>query len=317
MIRISRWGIHVIDFHAHFPVPENYLADWEARYAARFGPEKLTRLRRDARWYQEQWWRAYSFPFPEEPMASPEVQLERWAAEVDRYGLDRVVFLTGGGNDQLAALVSRYPDRFIGFAHHDPFQPNAAAELRRAVQELGLRGYKILAPALRGPIDDEALDPVWRTCEALGIPVLIHFGVLGGGGGIAWHENINPLRLHDVAKGFPDVPFVIPHFGCGYPQELLHLCWACRNVYVDTSGNNEWVRWMPYELTLKDLFRRFVETIGPERIIFGSDSEWFPRGFAVRYLEDQLRICYEIGLREEDIQNIFAGNAARLLRLDK
>ncbi|MER3468251.1 MAG: 2-amino-3-carboxymuconate-6-semialdehyde decarboxylase, partial [Thermoflexus sp.] len=94
------------------------------------------------------------------------------------------------------------------------------------------------------------------------------------------------------------------------------LCWACRNVYVDTSGNNEWVRWMPYELTLKDLFRRFVETIGPERILFGSDSEWFPRGFAVRYLEDQLRICYEIGLREEDIQKIFADNAARLLGLE-
>ena len=316
MTRISRWGIRIIDFHAHFPVPEGYLADWEARYVTRFGAEKLERLRRDARWYQERWWRAYSFPFPEEPMAPPEVQLERWVAEVDRYGLDRVVFLTGGGNDQLAALVRRYPDRFIGFAHHDPFRPDAASEVRRAVEELGLRGYKILAPALRGPIDDEALDPVWRTCEALGIPVLIHFGILGGGGGIAWHENINPLRLHDVAKGFPEVPFVVPHFGCGYPRELLHLCWACRNVYVDTSGNNEWVRWMPYELTLKDLFRRFVETIGPERIIFGSDSEWFPRGFAVRYLEDQLRICYEIGLREEDIQNIFAGNAARLLRLE-
>lgn len=316
MKRISRWGLRIIDFHVHFPVPENYLADWEARYAARFGAEKLEQLRRDARGYQEQWWRAYSFPFPEEPMAPPEVQAERWAAEVDRYGLDYVVFLTGGGNDQLAEIVRRYPDRFIGFAHHDPFRPDAADELRRAVRELGLRGYKILAPALRGPIDDPALDPVWQACEELGIPVLIHFGVLGGGGGIAFHENINPLRLHDVAKGFPDVPFVIPHFGCGYPRELLQLCWACRNIYVDTSGNNEWIRWMPYELTLKDLFRRFIETIGPDRILFGSDSEWFPRGFVVRYLEEQLRICYEIGLREEDIGKIFAGNAARLLRLD-
>lgn len=316
MRRISRWGIRIIDFHAHFPVPVNDLSAWERNYAARFGSWKLERIRRDARWYQEQWWRAYAFPFPEEPMAPLEIQLERWAAEVERYGLDRVVFLTGGGNDLLARVVQRYPDRFIGFAHHDPFQPDAAAELRRAVQELGLRGYKVLAPALAGPIDDPVLDPIWQTCEELGIPVVIHFGILGGGGGIAYHENINPLRLHDVAKGFPDVPFVIPHFGCGYPRELLHLCWACRNVYVDTSGNNEWARWMPYELTLKDLFRRFVETIGPERIIFGSDSEWFPRGFAVRYLEDQLRICYEIGLREEDIQQIFAENAARLLQLE-
>lgn len=313
---MNRWGLPIIDFHSHFPVAHDpYLDDWEAAYAARCGMDKLERLRTDARWYQEQWWRAYSFPFPETDIPSPEIQAQRWADEVERYGLEKIVFVTGGGNDALAHVVAMYPDRFIGFAHHDPFAPGAAEQLRRAVTELGLRGYKLLAPALRGRIDDPALDPLWRTAEELGIPVLIHFGVLGGGGGIAQHPNINPLVMHDVAKGFPDVPFVVPHFGCGYPRELLHLAWACRNVYVDTSGNNEWVRWMPYPLTLTDLFRKFVETIGPERIIFGSDSEWFPRGFAVRYLEDQWRACHQIGLRLDDLRLIFHDNAARLLRL--
>jgi len=235
--------------------------------------------------------------------------------EVDRYGLQRIVFVTGGGNDLLASIVQRYPAKFIGFAHHDPFAPNAAAELRRAVRDLGLRGYKIIAPALSGSLDDTSLFPVWEVCEELGIPVLIHFGVLAGGGGIAYHVNISPLVLHDIAKGFPDIPFVIPHFGCGYPRELLHLCWACRNVYVDTSGSNQWMRWMPEELTTKKLFRKYLETIGPERIIFGTDSSWFPRGFAVRYLEDQLRDCWELGLTEDAVRSIFAGNAARLLKL--
>jgi len=313
---MNRWGMPIIDCHAHFPVARDpHLDDWEATYTARFGAEKLARLRADARWYQEQWWRAYAFPFPEIDVPSPEVQAQRWANEVERYGLEKIVFVTGGGNDALAKVVGMYPDRFIGFAHHDPFAPGAAYELRRAVSELGLRGYKLLAPSLRGRVDDPALDPVWRTAEEFGLPVLIHFGVLGGGGGIAQHANINPLVLHDVAKGFPDVPFIVPHFGCGYPRELLHLAWTCRNVYVDTSGNNEWVRWMPYPLTLTDLFRKFVETIGPERIIFGSDSEWFPRGFAVRYLEEQWRICHHIGLRDADLRLIFHDNAARLLRL--
>ncbi len=313
---MNRWGTPIIDFHAHFPVArESYMDIWEAEYAARFGAEKLTRLRADARWCQEQWWHAYSFPFPEADVPSPEAQAHRWADEVDRYELERIVFVTGGGNDLLADVVGTKSDRFVGFAHHDPFAPNAADELRRAVVDLGLRGYKLLAPALRGRIDDAVLDPVWRVAEELGIPVLIHFGVLGGGGGIANHVNINPLALHDVAKGFPDVPFVVPHFGCGYPRELLHLAWACRNIYVDTSGNNEWVRWMPYSVTVSDLFRKFVETVGPERIVFGSDSEWFPRGFAVRYLEDQWRVCCQIGLAENDRRLIFHDNAARLLRL--
>jgi predicted TIM-barrel fold metal-dependent hydrolase len=313
---MTRWGVPIIDFHAHFPVARDpYLDDWEATYTARFGAEKLDRLRADARWYQEQWWRAYAFPSPEVDVPPPKVQAQRWANEVKRYGLEKIVFVTGGGNDALAEVVGMYPDRFIGFAHHDPFAPDAAGELHRAVTKLGLRGYKILAPSLRGRVDDPALDPVWRTAEKLGLPVLIHFGVLGGGGGIAQHININPLVLHDVAKGFPDIPFIVPHFGCGYPRELLHLAWACRNVYVDTSGNNEWTRWMPYPLTLADLFRKFVETLGPERIVFGSDSEWFPRGFAVRYLEEQWQICHQIGLRDTDLQLIFHDNAARLLRL--
>jgi predicted TIM-barrel fold metal-dependent hydrolase len=72
---------------------------------------------------------------------------------------------------------------------------------------------------------------------------------------------------------------------------------------------------MPYKLTLEDLFQRFYETIGPERILFGSDSSWFPRGFAIRYLLDQIRICRFMNMKHEDLQLIFGGNAARLLNV--
>jgi predicted TIM-barrel fold metal-dependent hydrolase len=70
---------------------------------------------------------------------------------------------------------------------------------------------------------------------------------------------------------------------------------------------------MPYKLTLDDLFQRFFETIGPERIIFGSDSSWFPRGFALRYLQDQIRICRFMNMTDDQLRWIFGGNAARLL----
>jgi predicted TIM-barrel fold metal-dependent hydrolase len=307
----------IIDFHAHFPVPdEGYATHWEGEYSSRYGHEKLELLKRQARASDEKWWRTYSFKFAEREIPSVEVQAERWSQEVERYGLEKIVFVTGGGNDTLARVVAMNPQKFIGFAHHDPFQEDAADELRRAVVGLGLRGYKILAPALRGALDSRSLDPLWATAEQLQIPVLIHFGVLGGGGGIAQHVNINPLTLHSVAKGFPGIHFIIPHFSAGYPQELLQLAWVCPNVSVDSSGNNEWVRWMPYPLNLHDLFRKFYETLGPERIIFGTDSEWFPRGFANRYYESQWQVCCEIGMDEEDLHKIFHDNAARLLHLD-
>jgi len=75
------------------------------------------------------------------------------------------------------------------------------------------------------------------------------------------------------------------------------------------------MRWMPYDLDLKKLFRKAVETMGPERLLFGTDSSYFPRGFSVEYLREQLKTCYELGLREEEIRMIFHDNAAKLLRL--
>lgn len=310
----SAWGIELLDFHAHFPHPDEDLwGAWGTAYAERYGREKLDLLTQRNYEAQVKWWRRWSFPAPE--TIAVEEAAARWGRELERYGLEGIVFVTGGGNDALAAICRRHP-RFFGFAHHDPFAPDAAAELRRAVTESGLRGYKVLAPALAGRIDDPGLRPLWETCEALGIPVLIHFGPLTGGGGIGAGANINPLALHDVAKGFPTVPFVIPHFGCGYPTELLHLCWACDNVYVDTSGNNEWMRWMIPELTLPELFRRFRGTIGAGRIVFGTDSAHFPRGFVTRYVEEQLRTCRAVGFTDDEIGAVFAGNARRLLRLE-
>jgi predicted TIM-barrel fold metal-dependent hydrolase len=302
--------VPTLDFHAHFPVRGGRDPARDA-YVARHGSAKWDRVMGWLRDDQRAWRRAWGFPDPE-PAGSDEEMADRWAGELDRHHLVRIVFVTGGDNDRLARIVARYPTKFVGFAHHDPFRPDAAAELERAVTVLGLRGYKLIAPLLPGSIADERLWPLWETAERLGIPVLIHFGPLRYQGIVA-HPNMSPLALQDVARAFPGIPFVIPHFGCGYPRELLHLAWVCGNVHVDTSGSNEWMRWMPYDLTLGGLFRKFLETVGPRRILFGTDSSWFPRGFAVRYLEEQLRACWELGCGDEIVRAIFAGNAARLL----
>lgn len=308
----------VIDFHIHFPTKQPWLgrADRGQQLREKLGERRAALLRQQARAYNEEWRQAWDFPAPEAESPPDEEQAARWAAEAARYGLDRVVFVTGGGNDHLSHLVSLYPDKFIGFAHHEPFEENAAEELERAVTGLGMRGYKVLAPALDRDIDDEAAFPVWEVAAQHEIPVLIHFGIMGGGGGIAHHANMNPLKLHNVAKAFPDVNFVVPHFGCTYIFDTLQLCWACRNVYVDTSGSNQWIRWMPEEWTVQRLYRKYLETIGPDRIIFGTDSSWFPRGFAVRYLQDQIRDLMYLGASHEVMQKILADNAARLLKLE-
>ena len=70
---------------------------------------------------------------------------------------------------------------------------------------------------------------------------------------------------------------------------------------------------MPYPLTVRDLLLKYYQTIGPRRILFGTDSGWFPRGFVKQYFDTQMRDCVELGFPNEDIDLIFSGNAKRLL----
>jgi predicted TIM-barrel fold metal-dependent hydrolase len=313
----------VIDFHTHFPTSRPWFSgmgadgpDPRQAYIERVGERRAKIAREYAMKYSQDWRLAWDFDPPEKDAPDDNTQAQRWQADIEKYGLRAVGFVTGGGNDHLASIVAKYPDTFIGFAHNYLFADDAAAEVKRGVTELGLKGYKLLAPMLDRAIEDPAAYPVWEMCAELNIPVLVHFGIQGGGGGIAWHENINPLKLHNVAKDFPDVQFVIPHFGCAWIRETLQLCWACGNVNIDTSGSNQWVRWVDGDWTVKKLFRKYMETIGPERIIFGSDSSYFPRGFAIRYLQDQIRDCRELGLTHDQLQLIFGRNAARLFKIE-
>ena len=50
---------------------------------------------------------------------------------------------------------------------------------------LGNTSYKLLAPMIEQPIEDESIWPVREKCAELDIPVLTHFGIQGSAGGIA------------------------------------------------------------------------------------------------------------------------------------
>jgi len=295
--------MRLIDSHVHFPlgfsigVPKDFEEDpW---------------LKRE----RERWLRAWNFPKPMQIEDFDELS-NLWYREVQQHNIDKIVFVTANGNENMIKLVLSHPDRFVGYAHHDPSSENAAEELENCIRR-GLKGYKILGPKVNTPLNDRSLYPVWEVANAHEIPVLIHFGIMGAAGGIAYHVNINPLIIHDVAKRFKRIKFIVPHFGCGYVFETLNLCWACPNVYIDTSGSNQWMRWMPYEVNLQMLFRKFRETIGADRIIFGSDSSWFPRGFAKVYLEEQLRAMIEVGYSDEEIEKVLYKNIHDILEMVK
>jgi len=236
---VNLYGLKVIDFHSHFPIQrESRGSSWRQRMVERYGERRTDIIRGNSSRYRDEWRKMWAFDEPETGVIhSDEEQAARWVADMDAKGCTRVNFVMGGGNDNLAKIVAMHPDRFTGLAHHSIWDDNAAEELERAVKELGLKGFKLIATGQQRPIDDKAAYPVWEMAENLEVPVLIHFGVLGGGGGPAYDlRNMNPLTLWKVCSDFPTLEFVIPHFGACYWRELLQLCWHCPSVSVDTSA---------------------------------------------------------------------------------
>ncbi len=299
--------LSIIDFHCHFPVKGDWFPDSDM-------PEKREFNTTGSRDHGEVWRNAFNFPKPE-PAGTDQEMADLWYADMSAKGLEKVVFVSGGGNERLSKIVAMHPDKFLGFAHNNPESPDAAQQLEFALGTLGMKGYKLLGPLVDTPLSDKRFYPLWEICQKYNVPVLIHFGLLGAAGGMPDGVNISPLSITEVTKDFPKVNFVVPHFGCTHMGDLLQLCWTRPNVYVDGSGSNQWVRWMPFPLSLEDVIKKFVETVGPGRLIFATDSSWMPRGFAKIYLEEQHKIYRFLGLNDEELQAVFSKNAEYLLGL--
>ena len=107
------------------------------------------------------------------------------------------------------------------------------------------------------------------------------------------------------------MPVVVPHFGAGFFREALMAADQCANIHLDTSSTNSWMKYYP-GLTLEEVFRRALEVAGPDRILFGTDSSFFPRGWQRGVHQSQRAAATEAGLSEDDQALIFGGNFDRL-----
>jgi len=125
--------------------------------------------------------------------------------------------------------------------------------------------------------------------------------------------HLDPIDLHAVAARHPQVAFIVPHFGAGYLREALMLADLCPNVYLDTSSSNRWMRYQESHVDLRQVFRHALDVVGPKRLLFGSDSSYFPRGWHHQIFEEQSRALYELGVSLADARAIFSENLLRIM----
>jgi predicted TIM-barrel fold metal-dependent hydrolase len=256
------------------------------------------------------------------PPAEPEALAARWAAELDRHGVARAVLFGSAPGEEhaVARAVAAHPSRFAGFVMvHPPSVPGPEALGRIAA--LGLRGV-LLFPALHQFFPDD--EPARRTYEGarrFGLVVFVAIGELR----IPIRERLglpgrhdpsfgDPARLAAALREFPDVRFVVPHFGCGLLEPLLRACGGRPdNLYLDTSGSNAWRQQAPDAPRLDAILRRALDALGPERLLFGSDSTVFPRGWRAEVYEEQRVAADAAGLGAAERAALFGGNLDRLL----
>ena len=56
-----------------------------------------------------------------------------------------------------------------------------------------------------------------------------------------------------------------------------------------------------------------IAVAGANRVLFGTDSSFFPRGWHHAIFEEQAKALYEIGTSEADARSIFGENLLRIL----
>ena len=181
--------------------------------------------------------------------------------------------------------------------------------------QLGLKGICLFPAMHQVPLDDARVGAIVEVAAANpGVAVFVHCGVLTVGVrrklGLPSRFDLrlgDPRAVARLALTFPKVPFIIPHFGAGTLQDVLMAADLCPNLHVDTSSSNNWTRYTP-GLTLQAVFGAALAVLGPGRLLFGTDSSFFPRGWQRGVYEEQKRIVDALGTGAADAARIFGGN---------
>lgn len=251
----------------------------------------------------------------------PAALADRWVSELDANGVDRAALIASVPGDEasVGAAVARHPHRFVGFFMLDPSAADASERTHRAVTSLGLR-VACLFPAMHQvSLDDpKVLGIIEVAASRPGTAIFVHCGLLSVGVrrrlGLPSRFDPrlgDPLAVARLALTFPAVPFIVPHFGAGLLREALMAAAMCPNIYFDTSSSNSWIRFTP-GLTLDQVFSAALSVVGPARLLFGTDSSFFPRGWQRAIYEQQRQIVGALGVAAADAALIFGGTFERL-----
>lgn len=217
-------------------------------------------------------------------------------------------------NEYIAQTAAQAPDRLIGFAGVSPLRHDAAAELRYAIETLGLKGLKLHPPIQMFTPADPACFPVYEAMQHYDLPVLFH---TGSGPSQLSDRYSNPHLVDEVAVHFPRLKIVMAHAGRFWYQETLTMMRRHPNIFIDISANVG--KATGYGLLLA-LLVAVKEVLGSvDRVLFASDYPWYAPRLMVNLLRQAQAFSQvlpePLRITDEDFRKITDGNARKLLKI--
>jgi len=250
-------------------------------------------------------------------------------------------------NDEMAELLIKYPDRFVGAAACLPMT-NVDAALRetdRAINDLKFRGVEIFSDINGQALDSRKFRLLYEKMADYDLPILLHpikpFNVPDYIGEetskylacsvFAWPYQttlaMNRLVYSGILEDYPNLTFVAHHCGGILPflAGRVPALFDTNQVIHKGAAFDRILRRSPIEY-----FHRFYgDTVtcgstpallcgysffGADHLVFGTDMP-IDSQLGLRQTRDTIDAIERMDISEADKVKIFEGNTRRLLRL--
>ncbi len=254
-------------------------------------------------------------------------------------------------NDDMAAMVAKWPEKFPAFIASLPMNNIAAAleEMDRAIGKLGARGVQVVTSVNGRALDEPEFFPVFeRVTNHHDLPIFMHparpatradyageqkskyeiWQVLG------WPYETSVAMARLVFSGMfeklPGMRLITHHCGAMIPffAGRAETLWAQLGARSADENYDELLKTM--KKTPIEYFRMFyadtvlggsapalrcgLDFFGADRIVFASDCPFDPEGGPM-FIREGIRSVEDLNLPEEDRRKIYFGNALKLLKL--
>ncbi len=337
----------IIDLEAHFYTDE-YLKYLRSRKEMPFEEvrEKDIRL-----WMTPKLWAPRSLKLEDKLLDLGENRI----AEMDEAGVDVQVLslcipgcdhfepkdgiaLARATNDELADVVKKYPDRYVGLAALAPQDPEgSAAELERAVTKLGLRGAKLNSHAKGEYLDDEKFWPLFEAAEHLEVPIYLHpswpaphiiqgfedygFPLAGPPFGFGAETSLHSMRLiySGLFDRYPGLKIVLGHMGEGIPFWLYRIDFYWLKPWVAPELKPKIIHKPSHYINNNFLFTssgmHYLPAFICAHMALGADLLAFGADHPFETSKDSLESLGILPICEADKEKFYHGNAEKLFKI--